>query len=188
MSTQIKSAQHRSKVPCGSSCGSYRKQHYCYVKWESAYQSNMFSLLRTSSSLQVLEKCKAMPLENRTELVKKNKLCYNCLNTGHRSSGCKLNKVCSVCQGKHSPLLHIPVSDISQASISRELIKEVSRDRCLAGHTFEVNSDVSVRTCLPILLVIVRTLIMVVSSKLMLWSIRGPRIRSAAKALRVTLL
>ncbi len=44
----------------------------------------------------------------RLEYAKTVKLCFNCLNPGHMSNACTLNRVCSVlgCGRKHTKFLH----------------------------------------------------------------------------------
>ena len=47
---------------------------------------------------------KSASLADRLNLVKQRRLCFNCLNEGHRSSKCRLNKICSMkgCGKRHS--------------------------------------------------------------------------------------
>ena len=47
----------------------------------------------------------SMSLQERNDLVSRNKLCINCLRPGHRAYNCKSNG-CSICKYKHNVLLH----------------------------------------------------------------------------------
>lgn len=51
-------------------------------------------------------KFKEMSLEDRLVEVSKNKLCNNCLRTGHNDSQCTLKGSCRSCRNKHNSLLH----------------------------------------------------------------------------------
>lgn len=48
----------------------------------------------------------SMNLEERNEVVSKNKLCVNCLKPGHRAFNCKSSIRCKTCNYKHNLLLH----------------------------------------------------------------------------------
>ena len=52
---------------------------------------------------------KAMSPKSRFDIVKKNKLCFNCLLSGHSSRECNKKSVCSVegCGRKHTKFIHI---------------------------------------------------------------------------------
>ena len=56
---------------------------------------------------------KALDIEKRWDFVKENKLCFNCLNGGHRIDDCKYRKRCTECHRRHNVLLHTdkPASD-----------------------------------------------------------------------------
>ncbi|XP_053392148.1 uncharacterized protein LOC128554860 [Mercenaria mercenaria] len=58
--------------------------------------------------VSVCSKFKSMSLNERKELVRKFKLCYNCLKGNHSSSNCRKPKSCTVpgCELKHNMLLH----------------------------------------------------------------------------------
>jgi len=60
-------------------------------------------------SLFSCEAFKNTNVQNRLHFVKRNRLCYNCLRSGHRSNACNLNRVCSVpgCHQKHTKFLHL---------------------------------------------------------------------------------
>ena len=45
-------------------------------------------------------------MEKRWDFVKENKLCFNCLNGGHRLDDCRYRKRCTECNRKHNVLLH----------------------------------------------------------------------------------
>ena len=49
-----------------------------------------------------------MKVEDRFQFAKENKLCFNCLSSGHVSSRCKSSWTCNVpnCGKRHSKLLH----------------------------------------------------------------------------------
>ena len=49
---------------------------------------------------------KALDIEKRWDFVKENKLCFNCLNGGHRIDDCKFKKRCTNCNRKHNVMLH----------------------------------------------------------------------------------
>ncbi|KAJ8031990.1 hypothetical protein HOLleu_25384 [Holothuria leucospilota] len=51
---------------------------------------------------------KSKPTEQRFQIVKEHKLCFNCLLPGHGARNCNLSRVCSVqgCGRKHTKFLH----------------------------------------------------------------------------------
>jgi hypothetical protein len=51
---------------------------------------------------------KKLSVEDRSEFVKKNGLCFNCLIPKHRAKECKRKPACNKCSGKHATLLHMP--------------------------------------------------------------------------------
>ena len=48
----------------------------------------------------------AMSTEERKKTVAGLKLCFNCLQTGHRASKCKSTYTCRTCQAKHHTMVH----------------------------------------------------------------------------------
>ncbi|CAL8111098.1 unnamed protein product [Orchesella dallaii] len=58
--------------------------------------------------LQHCPKFKAMTVEDRFNVVKKNRICFSCLNPGHSWSRCNMKAVCGVngCAKNHNRLLH----------------------------------------------------------------------------------
>jgi hypothetical protein len=54
---------------------------------------------------------KAKTLEERSAVIKANRLCLNCLFRGHFMKDCRNKVRCTVCQGKHATLLHRPRDD-----------------------------------------------------------------------------
>lgn len=45
-------------------------------------------------------------VNNRQEIVKSLKLCYNCFGSGHTGKYCRLTTKCRICKGKHHTLIH----------------------------------------------------------------------------------
>ena len=56
--------------------------------------------------LNQCEAFKALNIEKRWDFVKEKKLCFNCLNGGHRLDDCKYRKKCSECNRKHNVITH----------------------------------------------------------------------------------
>ena len=48
----------------------------------------------------------SLSYEKRFEFVKENRLCFKCLNFGHKSSDCKVDIKCFKCDRRHNVLLH----------------------------------------------------------------------------------
>ncbi|XP_076036814.1 uncharacterized protein LOC143022477 [Oratosquilla oratoria] len=59
------------------------------------------------------EEFKGMKPECRLEVVKRHKLCFNCLLGGHGASKCFKQSICSVpgCGLKHTKFIHVPAKD-----------------------------------------------------------------------------
>ena len=51
---------------------------------------------------------KSWDVEKRRQHVSNNKLCFNCLGSGHRSRDCNSNGRCHECSSAHHTLLHAP--------------------------------------------------------------------------------
>ncbi|KFM74595.1 hypothetical protein X975_22117, partial [Stegodyphus mimosarum] len=64
------------------------------------------------------DKFKQMKLSERVSLVKKHRLCYNCLSEFHLLSQCKSNSVCYICKKKsdHHTLLHAYSAPLTNSS------------------------------------------------------------------------
>ena len=62
----------------------------------------------TCKDLSCCEKFKSMNLDARYKLLRKLKLCYNCLKGNHFASKCRISQACSIsdCNKKHNFLLH----------------------------------------------------------------------------------
>ena len=77
--------------------------------------------------LYACPKFQNMSVNNRSELVKSLKLCYNCLNAGHGSRECKW-KGCKKCDHKHNTLLHYDAKVKSAKLNSNKTIEEKQSD------------------------------------------------------------
>ena len=84
-----------------------------------------------------------LPLVGRFEVVKRHKLCFNCLRTGHSSKQCSFKLLCKLCKSKHSTLLHNPDSNIKNKESETELTQPNTVDEAVAH--FSTNS--SIRKC-----------------------------------------
>ncbi|XP_060567693.1 uncharacterized protein LOC132726393 [Ruditapes philippinarum] len=91
-------------------------------------------------------KFKSMNLKERNEVVKKNKLCFNCLKGNHSFNNCRKPKLCTVpdCRIKHNILLHSWTGPRNEASVTQSSVN------CAA-----VKSSF-VKNCLGVVPVIVR--------------------------------
>ena len=56
--------------------------------------------------LYTCRKFRSLSSEQRTEVVRKNQLCYNCLQPDHFKPQCKSIKTCQKCRRPHHTLLH----------------------------------------------------------------------------------
>ena len=52
----------------------------------------------------------SLSMEDRVQFVKNNKLCFNCLRTGHSSKDCKSKSEDRICKKRHNTLLHRPLA------------------------------------------------------------------------------
>ena len=79
-----------------------------YAGENGKHEHNCFCCNGTCRYIENCEKLKTMSLEDRLRLVRKLKLCYNCLKGKHFSKDCRKPKVCTVsdCKHKHHILLH----------------------------------------------------------------------------------
>ena len=78
------------------------------------------------------------PFETRERFVIENKLCFACLNSGHRFRDCKNRKSCEICQGGHPTNMHrtvpqpedrgptIPITACASRSSSRKMLHKSS--------------------------------------------------------------
>lgn len=94
-----------------------------------------------------------MSLNDRVSLLRKFKLCYNCLKGNHFSSTCRKPKACSVsgCNVKHHTLLHKwVVSNGSQLSVEQSVEHEnqLCVDRSLV-HCASTENEI--KNCLGII-------------------------------------
>ena len=73
-----------------------------------------------------------LPLVGRFEVVKRHKLCFNCLRTGHGSKQCSFKLLCKLCKGKHSTLIHNLDSSIKNKESETELTQLNTVDEAVA--------------------------------------------------------
>ena len=77
-----------------------------------------------------------MPVKERCEFVKSNKLCFNCLHSNHMVKGCVKGPQCITCGRKHHELLHLP--EYRSQRVNRE-------NKCDAVNA--TKSEASIVTC-----------------------------------------
>ena len=58
-------------------------------------------------------------IDERFQVVKTNKLCGNCLRSGHFANQCNSTSTCKTCQGKHNTLLHRSAQAINHIGTRR---------------------------------------------------------------------
>jgi hypothetical protein len=121
---------------------------------QSGYNRNCLMCAETHS-LFGCQKFKDLSVDDRLNFVKMNKLCFNCLQKGHRSNACRLNRVCTVigCGKKHTRFLH-QVS--SQASRSQSaVLEQMPSQNWFVNAGCNFTGAGSVRVVLPIIPVVV---------------------------------
>lgn len=97
----------------------------------ASYNDNTFKCVLCNRKKHRLSECVHFarePLEKRWALVKSNRLCFNCLKSGHAQNNCR-NAKCSFCKKGHHDLLHRSRNPIDQ-STSRI---SISADENLSG-------------------------------------------------------
>ena len=75
---------------------------------------------RDSHKISDCNVLKATPVDDRRELVKKNKLCFNCLSSDHMISQCRSKHSCKVsgCNKRHHTLLHQETSTKNSVTLT----------------------------------------------------------------------
>ncbi|XP_075151007.1 uncharacterized protein LOC142225118 [Haematobia irritans] len=81
------------------------KSHHTKVDLQKCH------LCHESHSIRSCSQFLNMDVKNRSKLVKKFKLCLNCLSPGHLVPNCKSSNTCSTCRLKHHSLLHREYDD-----------------------------------------------------------------------------
>ena len=84
----------------------------------AGYTTNKYSCVLCKKN-HLLFQCSqflALTVTDRKNFAKNNKLCFNCLRTGHQISACKSTNLCKECNHKHHSLLH-QVEDFQQPEI-----------------------------------------------------------------------
>lgn len=71
----------------------------------------------SNHSIEQCFKFKRMPVHDRREALRKNRLCYACLSDQHMVSQCAVTKPCSKCDDKHHSLVHRNNASESNATI-----------------------------------------------------------------------
>ncbi|XP_047741664.1 uncharacterized protein LOC125179586 [Hyalella azteca] len=69
-----------------------------------------------------------MSFPDKTSFVRKNGLCFKCLEEGHLSKVCLSKPICKTCQGPHQTAMHKQVDPTSQQG-KREQISELNTSR-----------------------------------------------------------
>lgn len=112
---------------------------------------------------------KKLPTTQRRELVKKNGLCFNCLQSKHTANSCTSEFRCQRCKGKHHILLHIPGNPASTAGPETAASSgaiEVLPDQQLTPAT-NVNANVTVLSATA------RTTVLMATARVLLTNSRG---------------
>ena len=101
---------------------------------------------------------KSMPPKARFEIVKKNRLCYNCLLFGRNSYNCHKKSVCSVsgCGKKHTRFIHFDgsVSEQRTDSVS-QFDTGANEGNHVSVSNVGMNVDLCSTVCLPIISVLI---------------------------------
>ena len=72
----------------------------------------------------------------------KNRLCFDCLGTGHRRAECSKKAVCDICKGSHPTALHRdPIISRSSASVPLTSVSSVSAPSTTAVTISAIGSD-----------------------------------------------
>jgi len=67
--------------------------------------------------LDTCSRFRLLPAQDKADIVRKNGLCFSCLEAGHTSRSCARSNACATCKGQHHSLLH----EWSTANVSTRL-------------------------------------------------------------------
>lgn len=83
-----------------------------------------------------------MTAGERLDLVRNNKLCYNCFNRNHHTRECEVRKCCKICGYKHHTLLHIEKNSTKSTSSSVDSnAKQVVNDTNNVNNVTELSNE-----------------------------------------------
>ena len=100
----------------------------------------------TKHPLYACTKFKAMSHDDRMQVLKVNRLCTNCLGTGHFKNQCKSIHRCKVCQKPHHTMLHL--ESPSRADPKSRDGSATQEETSVGSHTTtRLKSDVLLMTC-----------------------------------------
>ncbi|CAL1262782.1 unnamed protein product [Larinioides sclopetarius] len=115
-------------------------------------------------ALYQCDKFKSMKLSDRLDLVKKHRLCFNCLSEFHIISACNSKSSCFVCKKKHHTLLHkyaipernpnavddrqAPNEHMAETINSSEIIDSTSENARASFHTNGNSKGVLINTAI----------------------------------------
>lgn len=68
--------------------------------------------------LYMCDKFKQLPVHKRIDVVKRAKLCYNCMRS-HLGSPCKFS-TCTICKKRHNTLLHVDKNTSANTSVASQ--------------------------------------------------------------------
>ncbi|XP_075158038.1 uncharacterized protein LOC142231308 [Haematobia irritans] len=81
-----------------------QKSQSFHVKSDNTYRN--CKLCQKNHALRLCSKFQSMSLTEKRKFVADNKLCENCLCSGHQTSSCRSEKLCQECSQTHHTLLH----------------------------------------------------------------------------------
>lgn len=81
---------------------------------------------REKHPLRACSKFKALTAEQRRDLARKKRACFNCLGQGHQVGVCPSSNRCRQCQEKHHSLLHLTESSDSNSQLAVRDTKQAS--------------------------------------------------------------
>lgn len=96
------------------------KQRTFYTNEQETHAKQCHCCQRSNHGLDSCYFFKPKPLQEKEEFVRKLKLCFGCLKSGHRSKDCKSKLTCQICHKTHPTSLHRDNKKNNNQNLSKE--------------------------------------------------------------------
>ncbi len=133
----------------GNQSGIANKQNFTSSSYDSGRQRSTGKCHYCKDTDHKVSNCTkyiSLNVSDRKEFIKRSRLCYNCMSTGHITSDCMSVSRCRVCKSKHHTSIHLDNGNSSFAGDNHNLGNSDNVKHSAVGTSTNINKRVLLAT------------------------------------------